>query len=59
VFLLSYFVHSQKKLNHLIDDGHFGYNAKLKKEHYLVGISRDKMFLSKFIGPAQQDTHDF
>jgi hypothetical protein len=36
MFLLSYFVHSQKffKSNHLIDDGHFSYNAKLKKEHY-------------------------
>jgi len=39
MFLLSYFLHSQKNLNHLIDDGHFGDNAKLKKEHYPVGIS--------------------
>jgi hypothetical protein len=30
------------KSKHLIDDGHFGYNAKLKKEHYQLGFCETK-----------------
>jgi hypothetical protein len=51
MFLLSYFVDSQFFfVNHLIDDGHFGYNAKLKTEHYWLGLRETKCSLQSSSG---------